>query len=61
MDVDLISDQIALRTSEDPAKIDLEMHCRCGEWLCDIEAGDSLSVLLRTAEEHLRHCPEAVA
>lgn len=41
------------RRSDDPVKTDLELTCAdCGERLCDVEEGDSMSVLVSMCEEH---------
>lgn len=46
-------DGFEARQSSDIAKTDLELTCSaCGEHLCDIEHGDTLSVLARTAADH---------
>lgn len=43
--------------SDDLVKTDLELTCDdCGEVICDIEDGDNLLVLLRTAMAHLDEC-----
>jgi len=44
--------------SADDLKTDLELTCPdCGQVVCDIEAGDSLEILVRTAAGH--DCPGA--
>lgn len=41
--------------SDDDLKRDLELTCvDCGEHICDVEVGDGLGVLARTALDH--HC-----
>lgn len=41
------------RTSTDPVKTDLELTClNCGAVVCDVEHGDTLDVLVRTAADH---------
>ena len=43
--------------SDDVVKRDLELTCTaCGTVLCDIEHGDSLDVLIRTAAPHVAEC-----
>jgi hypothetical protein len=45
------------RASDDPVKTDLELtHAACGTVLCDIELGDSMSVLAGMMTEHT--CPD---
>lgn len=40
--------------SEDSVKSDLELVCReCDAVICDVEAGDSLGLLVRTVSDHL--------
>ena len=41
------------KASDDDLKTDLELTCvDCGKVICDIEAGDTLDVLARTADDH---------
>lgn len=48
---------IEMRASEDTVKSDLEMTCtRCTGVICDVEAEDTLDVLVRTANGHLEDC-----
>ena len=45
------------RQSDDDLKIDLELTCvDCATVVCDIEQGDTLAVLARTADGHV--CPD---
>ncbi|WP_336794164.1 hypothetical protein [Gordonia malaquae] len=56
-DLDHISANTTIQTSNDPVKTDLELTCDlCGTALCDVEDGDSLNALASTADEHLRAC-----
>lgn len=44
-------------TDHDEVKIDLEVTCsRCTGVICDVEAGDTLSSLVRTTLDHLDSC-----
>lgn len=57
MNTDILLEFTA-RQSDDNVKRDLELTCdECGEIVCDVEAGDSLSVLADVADSHwrLRH------
>lgn len=46
-------DRFVVRQSNDPVKADPELTCdACGEHLCDVEPGDTLSVLVLTAHGH---------
>ena len=50
--------QFRLQASDDPVKTDLELTCqRCGMHVCDVEHGDTLLVLVETAERHRREYP----
>lgn len=50
-------DRIKAMSADDTAKRDLELICLdCGEWLCDVEAEDSLATLMRVATEHGKTC-----
>ena len=41
------------KQSDDEVKTDLEVTCTdCGAVICDVEAGDTLDVLARTADAH---------
>lgn len=43
-----------LKQSDDLVKTDLEVTCtECGEVICDAEAGDTLDLLARTADDHV--------
>lgn len=45
---------IEARASDDPVKQDLELTCTlCQKALCDIEDGDTLSVLTGMARDHM--------
>lgn len=56
-DLDNISASTTIEASEDPAKVDLELLCdHCGQAICDIEAGDTLSALASSAHGHLQQC-----
>lgn len=47
------------RHSDDCVKRDLELiHTPCGTHICDVESGDTLEVLARTAGGHAASCPE---
>ena len=55
-----IIDQFSARDSDDIVKSDLELTCDfCDAIVCDIEAGDNLLVLVKTALDHLDECPAA--
>jgi hypothetical protein len=42
------------RQSDDDVKTDLELTCvDCDAVVCDVEAGDSMDVLARMADEHV--------
>lgn len=48
------AEYLEARASDDPAKRDLELTCTmCGAVLCDIEHGDTLSVLMSMGREHM--------
>ncbi|PNE43377.1 hypothetical protein [Streptomyces noursei] len=42
------------KASDDAVKTDLELTCdKCNEWVCDIQDGDSLDVLVAMGMEHM--------
>ena len=47
------------RASDDPVKADLELFCtECSTHLCDVEATDTLQILVAVAQDHAqRICP----
>lgn len=48
-------EQFETLASDDSVKTDLELTCRvCRERVCDVEHGDTLSVLVGVAVDHLR-------
>jgi hypothetical protein len=48
-----VLDQFTARQADDDVKTDLELvHDPCGTIVCDIQAGDTLAVLVRTALNH---------
>lgn len=50
---DNVLEQFVARQSDDDVKTDLELiHEPCGKQVCDIQHGDSLAVLVRTALGH---------
>ena len=53
-----ILDTFTARRSDDAVKTDLELYCdRCpddADWLCDVEHGDTLAVLVDVALDHDR-------
>lgn len=56
-DFELRMELITIRTSNDPAKMDMELTCgRCTGVICDVEHDDTLDLLVRTAEGHLAQC-----
>jgi hypothetical protein len=49
-----VLEQFETLQSDDEVKTDLELTCReCGEHVCDVEHGDTLGVLVRTADGHM--------
>ena len=54
--------QFTALQSSDFVKTDLELTCDdCGQVICDVEDGDNLLVLLRTATAHLDECDPSAA
>lgn len=57
-DVMGVLNEFDIKHPEDPAKVCLELvHDRCGAVVCDVEDGDTLSLLAGVADSH--HCQEA--
>lgn len=57
-DLALIED-VEIRQPDDIAKMDDELHCpNCDGMICDVESGDSLGLLVRTALDHLAVCAD---
>ena len=57
-DLALIED-VEIRQPGDIAKMDDELHCpNCDGVICDVESGDSLGLLVRTALDHLAVCTD---
>ena len=57
-DLALIED-VEIRQPGDIAKKDDELHCpNCAGVICDVEPGDSLGLLVRTALDHLAVCTD---
>ncbi|WP_431983795.1 hypothetical protein [Streptomyces qinglanensis] len=59
---DLPWDDHPMPASADSVKTDLELtHTGCGERLCDVEAGDTLLMLIEMVADHETTCPQASA
>lgn len=51
---DLRLEEFELVRSDDAVKTDLELIClRCAALICDVQADDTLGVLVRTAVSHI--------
>ncbi|MGW5353361.1 hypothetical protein ACWERV_22980 [Streptomyces sp. NPDC004031] len=60
--LDVPWDDYPLLASDDLVKSDLELtHTRCGECLCDAEAGDTLLVLIEMVADHEATCHQTSA
>lgn len=60
LSLDVPWDDYPVLASDDSVKTDLELtHTRCGEPLCDVEAGDTLPMLIGVVRDHETTCPQA--